>query len=284
LATAPTIRVLALQPALRWLQPMPNLHLLRQVLEKTLAAGPADLVVLPEVFNAVPCDYDPAAGAQARAFLSTLARACRVAVVGGSIDFLHDDGQRRNSCFVVDHQGREIGAYSKRLLFAGEQGRRTAGSAPGVFELAGLRVGVLICADLWEPAHMRELVGRVDLVCVPAKTTVESDGHTEYARRLWWSLALTRAAETGLPVAVSDWAAMRHEAVAAADGTRIRTVHYTSGAASVVDPGRRPRIDQLQMTLARGQEGALAATIDLEAVARYREHRRSVGLLRDNVT
>ncbi len=92
------------------------------------------------------------------------------------------------------------------------------------------------------------------------------------------------AAETGLPVVVSDWAEMRHEAVAAADGTRIRSVHYTSGGASIVDPGKRPRIDELQTTLVRGQEGVLTATIDREAVARYRDHRRSVGLLRDDAS
>lgn len=259
---------------------MPNLHLIRQLCERTLSAAPADLLVLPEVFNAVPSDYDPYAAGQARTFLATLAKACGVAVVGGSIDRLCEDGSRRNTCFVVDAEGREVGAYDKRVLFADEQGTRTPGAGPGVFAVAGVRVGVLICADLWEPAYMRELSGRVDLVCVPAKTTVESDGYTDYARRLWWNLALTRAMENGLPVVVSDWSDMRHEASAAVDGTRIRSVHYTSGGASIVDPGRRPNLTEVQVTLPEGRDGMLNATIDLEAVEKYREHRRSVGLLR----
>jgi predicted amidohydrolase len=276
-----TIRVCTLQPALRWLAPMPNLHLIRLTVERALAASPADLLVLPETFNGMPSEYDADAGGQARTFLSTLAKACQVAVVGGSIDLPREDGSRRNSCFVVDAEGREVGAYDKRVLFANEQGTRTAGTGPGVFELAGIRVGVLICADLWEPVYLHELTGQVDLVCVPAKTTVESSSYTEYARRLWWNLAMTRAMETGLPLVVSDWCELRHEATAATGGTRVRSVHYTSGGSSIVDPGKRPMIDEIQVVLPRGQEGLLSAVIDLEATQRYREHRRTVGLLRD---
>jgi len=273
------IRVCTLQPGLHWLAPMPNLHLIRQTAERALAAAPADLLVLPEVFNAVPSDYDPNLAGQARAFLCTLATACSVAVVGGSIDRLCEHGSRRNTCFVLDSDGREVGAYDKRVLFADEQGTRTPGTGAGIFELAGVRVGVLICADLWDAALMRELVGQADVLCVPAKTTVGSAAYTEYARRLWWNLALTRAMESGIPVVVSDWPEMRHEAVAAADGTRVRSVHYTSGGSSIVDPGKRPRMDELQLVLPRGQEGVLSSTIDLEALAAYRAHRRAVGLL-----
>jgi len=279
LPTARTIRVLAAQPALRWLHPMPNFHLLRQMLEQHVAAAPADLLVLPEVFNGVPCDYDPLAGPLARRFLATLARACRVAIVGGSIDYQDDDGTRRNTCFVVDADGNEVGAYHKRVLFGPEQGGRRAGETAGIFELAGVRVAVLICADLWDPSLARELIDRVDLLCVPAKTTVASESHISYARELWWNLALTRAMETGLPVVVGDWATARHEAHAAIDGVRTHAVHYTSGGSSIVDPGRRPDFDQLQMRLPPKDAGLLAATLDLDAVARFREHRRAVGLL-----
>jgi predicted amidohydrolase len=142
-----------------------------------------------------------------------------------------------------------------------------------------VRVGVLICGDLWEPALARELVDQVDLLCVPAKTTVPTDRYTEYARRLWWNLALTRAMENALPIVVSDWAEARHEAAALADGTKVRSVHHTSGGASINDPGRRPRFNEIQQVLPRGEPGLLAATIDLDAVARFRDYRRSMGLL-----
>lgn len=273
------VRVLAVQPELRWLHPMPNMHLLRQTIEARVQSAPVDVVVLPEVFNAVPSDYDPDAGPMARQFLRTLARACGVAVVGGSIDYAHEDGRRRNTCFVVDADGNELGAYHKRVLFSAEQVERTAGDASGVFEVAGVRVGVLICADLWDADRARELVDRADLLCVAAKTTVPTENHVEYARRLWWNLALIRAMETGLPVVVSDWSEARHESTALADGKKVKSVHFTSGGASIVDPGQRPDIDHLQQTLPAGQAGMLEAIIDLDAVAAFREYRRSVGLL-----
>jgi predicted amidohydrolase len=258
---------------------MPNLHLIRQVVEKHVAAEPADLLVLPEVFNGVHCGDDPAAGPLARQFLSTLARACRLNVIGGSIDYQHKDVCRRNTCFVVDREGREVGRYHKRVLFGPEQADRTAGDEAGVFEIDGLRVAVMICADLWNPLLPRELVDGADLLCVATKTTVPSGAHIDYARRLWWNLALTRAMENGLPLVVSDWAEGRHETIGVAEGTRTRSIHYTSGGASITDPGKRPQFDALQVVLPRGEPGILAATFDLDAAAQFREYRRGVGLL-----
>lgn len=258
---------------------MPNLHLLRQVIEKQVATTPADIILLPEVFNGVHCDMDPNAGPQARQFLSTLAKASNAAIIGGSIDYQHPDGQRRNTCWVVNRQGEEIGVYFKRVLFAAEQADRRPGSQAGIFELEGIRVAVLICGDLWDPAMARELVGRADLLAVPAKTTVPTLAHADYARKLWWNLALTRAMENGLPIVVADWAEGRHESVGLAGGTRTKTVHYTSGGASVTNPGKRPAFDSIQTALPGGRPGLLAATIDLDAVRAYQEYRQSVGLL-----
>ncbi len=276
---AGSVRILALQPALRWLQPLPNMHLIRQTLEAHFIERPADVVVLPEAFNAMPADIDPFAGPPSRKFLRTLAKALSTTVVGGSIDMNVGEGPRRNTCFVVDAEGRECGSYSKRVLFAGEQEHTQAGTSCGIVDVGGLRLGVLICGDLWEPALARELLDKVDILCVPANTTVPSDAYVTYARKLWWNLALTRAMENGLPVVVSDWAAGRHEAVASAHGQKVRAVHYTGGASCIVDPGRRPDFDAMQRTITAGHKGIVEAEIDLEAVAAYRRHRRSVGLL-----
>jgi predicted amidohydrolase len=284
MAESRIVRVAALQPALDWLRPMPNMHMLRRMAEDVVRTHGADVLVLPETFSGLPCDYDEGVAArQARQFLSTLAKACRANVIGGSIDYPHDDGARRNTCFVVDRDGREVGRYDKRVLFARELDARQAGSGAGLFELdAGpvrIRVGVLICADLWDPALARELMGRSDLLCVPAKTTVPSDRHVEYARSLWWNLALTRAMENGLPVAVSDWAERRHESKRLVEGTMIRDVHFTCGGGSLCDPSGRTEMARIQQTIARGAPGVLTAAIDLDAVARFREYRQSVGLL-----
>jgi len=244
-----------------------------------MASTPADLIVLPEVFNGMPSDYDPDAGPQARQFLATLAKACKVNVIGGSIDYQDENGIRRNTCFVVDDKGNEVGAYHKRLLFGREMDTYQAGQNPGIFELAGIRVGVLICGDMWEPTYARELIDRVDLLCVPAKTTVPNELHLKYAREIWWNLTLTRAMENALPVVVSDWPETRHEAIRLLDGTKIRDLHFTSGAASITNPGKRPLFDEIQDTLPQGKSGILTTKIDLDQVSKYRRYRRSVGLL-----
>ncbi len=274
------IRVAALQPPLDWLRPMPNLHLLRQTAERVVREQGTDLLVLPEVFNGQPCDYDGGVAArQARQFLATLARACRVNVVGGSIDYPHEDGTRRNTCFVLDRDGRELGRYDKRILFGREQDTHTGGDGPGVFTCDGVRVGVLICGDLWDPALARELCGRADLLCVPAKTAVPTESHIAYARGLWWNLALTRAMENALAVVVSDWPERRHESKRLVDGALLRDTHFTAGGGSICDPSGRPDLAKIQQTIPRGVAGVLTAAIDLGAVERFREYRQSAGLL-----
>ncbi len=259
---------------------MPNMHVIRQTLERLAGEQPIDVAVLPEAFNGQAVEHDNgAAGEQARQFLRTLAKACGVHIVGGSIEYRHKYGRMYNSCFVVDRDGREVGEYAKRKLFAQEADTRTAGNRAGIFELDGFRVGVLICADLWFPELARELLNEVDVLCVPAKTSVPSDRYIDYARKLWQNLALTRALENALPVVVSDWAESRHQGKHVIEGTTVRQVHYTAGASSIVDPSVRPDPDRIQQMLAAGGAGVIVSAIDLEAVAKFRAYRASVGLL-----
>ena len=72
LADSRIVHVLAVQPELRWLQSMSNMHVLREIVERHVQSVPTDLVVLPEAFNGTPADYDPHAGPMARQFISTL--------------------------------------------------------------------------------------------------------------------------------------------------------------------------------------------------------------------
>lgn len=201
--------VAALQPALRSQQPMPNMLALRQAVQDLPAS--VDAVVLPESWQGLPLEQ--AAGAthasDAVQFLQNLARNRGVWIIGGTIDRISGEGARR-SCLVVDRTGQIAGEYHKRILFGREQECCTPGTSAGVFDIEGVRVGILICADLWHPELARELCGRADLLCVPCKTTVPTDEHVVYARELWHALALSRAFENGIPVVVSDWASGRH--------------------------------------------------------------------------
>ncbi len=203
------LHIAALQPPLRWRQPMPNMITLRKMAEE-LPSG-VDVVVLPEMWTGLIDDPNVTEQAdQAAQFLQTLARGCSVIVVGGSFQRLASSGRLQNVCLVVDRRGEIAGEYVKRALFSHERDTHEAGSENGVFEVEGFRIGVQICADLWWPERTRELIDLVDVLCVPAKTAVPSDNHVVYARALWHALELTRATESGLPIIVSDWAGGRH--------------------------------------------------------------------------
>ncbi len=313
------VHVATLQPALRWQQPMPNMFAMRRMIEE-LPSG-VELVVLPEMWTALPVGSQANVGADsATQFVQTLARAAGVNVIGGSFEARGSDGALQNVTVGVDARGVVVGRYAKQVLFAAERDGRQPGAGSAIFEFDGLRVGVLICADLWHPGLVKAIAD-ADVLCVPARTAVPSDQHVLYARVLWHSLALTRAMEFGLPVVVSDWATGRHAATdvdlsvgsvhapgmsydrgtlgsrrsggQGATGPREATatahtsaapalgpgVHFTGGASSICNPGRRPDIQRIWRTLDRGQAGFLSDVLDLADVQEYREYRRRVGLL-----
>ncbi len=267
-----TITVATLQPHLARHAPAENFEAVRRLLGSRGSQGPLDLIVLPEVFDGTIPELDEQLDAerstsQAQDFLRKLATDTGAHVVGGSIAYRVPGEKIVNACFVVDRSGRIVGEYRKRRLFGPEAVCRQPGDAPGAFDLGDLRVGVLICADLWFPELARELTADIDLLCVPAKTTVEAPDHVEYAQGVWWSMAMTRATENGLPVVVSDWSRGGHD------------IHYTSGVSSITDPSGRPHMQHVQRRLQEGQEGVIVAQVDLDAVEQIRQYRRSVGLL-----
>ena len=61
-------------------------------------------------------------------------------------------------------------------------------------------------------------------------------------------------------------------------------VHFTAGASSICNPGHRPDIHRIQQLLARGEPGTLVEEIDLDQMQKYRDYRRSVGLLPDSTS
>ncbi|MBN1344808.1 MAG: carbon-nitrogen hydrolase family protein [Phycisphaerae bacterium] len=266
------ITIAALQPALSRKDVGRNLETIRTMAEGVAADRSVDLIVLPEAFDGVVPELDRKGGGDVeerniREFIGDLARTTGARVVGGSVVCSTEAGGLANTCFVADRSGRIVGQYSKRKLFAAEATRRTPGQGPGIFDLGGLRVGVLICADLWHPELAREYRHEVDVLCVPAKSICPSSEHLGYARLMWWSLAVTRASENVLPLVVSDWCG-------GCDGKQ-----WTAGVTSVNDPSGRPDVERVHRRLAEGQAGVLIVQIDLDAVAEIREYRQAVGLL-----
>lgn len=152
-----------------------NLVLAVAALEEAAAAG-AKVVVLPELMTSGyvldrtllwPLAESVAEGGQALTVLSDAAARLNVTIVAG---FPERDGDRLfNAAAVFGPDGELVGTYRKLHLFAGEADVFDPGDRGlPVFEVDGLRIGVLICFDLRFPEALRILsVQRADLVTVP---------------------------------------------------------------------------------------------------------------------
>jgi predicted amidohydrolase/alkylhydroperoxidase/carboxymuconolactone decarboxylase family protein YurZ len=143
---------------------------------EALAGEGAELVVLPElVASGYVVDEDgllevaetaagdgPVLGAWRRA-----AAELEIAVIGG---FAERDGERLfNSVAVIDAGGELLGCYRKLHLFGAEKQRFAPGdSGLPIFEVGGVRVGVLVCYDLRFPESARLLALQgAELIAVP---------------------------------------------------------------------------------------------------------------------
>jgi len=116
------------------------------------AAG-ARLVVFPELsltgyeLGAAPVEPDDAR-------LAPLTEACAatgaIALAGAPVD---EHGRRSIAVLRVDGDGAAV-AYRKAHLGGDEPARFAPGDGPAVLELDGRRVGVGICRDTGQPAHV----------------------------------------------------------------------------------------------------------------------------------
>jgi NAD+ synthase/NAD+ synthase (glutamine-hydrolysing) len=176
----------------------------RQILEaaERAHAARARIVVTPELSI---CGYPPEDLVLRLSFLNACraeldrlaARLPPLAVVVGLP--LVEDGVRYNAAAVIDDR-RIIAVHRKQLLpnytVFDEERYFEPGHAATVVTLDGMRIGILICEDVWEtePARMAKAAG-AGLIVVPNG----SPYHTgqQDARR---SAVVARARETRLPI------------------------------------------------------------------------------------
>ena len=265
-----TISICTIQPATVWQEPERTLTRIDQQLAQVCQWHAPDLVLLPEHFHSAT-DEEGATGQwdAARRFAVDMARRYRINLVAGSVErWDAGAGARVNTALVLDRDGCELGSYQKRQLFGYEIERQVVpGRSPLVAEVEGVRCGVLICADLWFPELVREIAAEIDLLCVPAQTTIRPESEPAYARMLWHTMAMTRAQENVVAVAVSD-----HAATAEAP-------FRCGGVASITDPSAQPDMAAIQQVIDDGGPGYVVAEVDLERLARFRAYRRASGLL-----
>jgi len=264
------LTVCTLQPAVYWQQPPRTLAALAELMSAAVSAAAPDWVVWPEHFDAaIAPDGVQAHWQTVQEFAAAQARQHNVNLVAGSMErWDADRASRVNTAMVYNRRGEALGRYDKQRLFGFELRRGVQpGHAALRLEVEGTRLGVLICSDFWYPELVRPLALWCDLLCVPAQTTIRPESEPVYARALWHSLALTRAQESVVAVAVSDQSAFSE------------APFRCGGAASLTDPAAGLSGAALQQVQADGQAAALTLTFDLAQLAEFRAYRRANGLL-----
>ncbi|MEV0621026.1 carbon-nitrogen hydrolase family protein [Nonomuraea sp. NPDC050404] len=183
------MKILLVQPP-HW---SPDGHANFDAIEKLIGSTTGDVMLLPELAGS----HLPRPDYLAR--VRDLAKGCGLAVVGGS----HYDGQVNRGA-VFDRRGELLLEYDKVHPYDMElrSGVRPGSPSAG-FELAGRRLHVLLCADLWYSASLAAHDG-FDAVLVPAMSVTRWDGPAP-ARQLWQHMSVARAYEFMTYVAVSDW-------------------------------------------------------------------------------
>lgn len=191
-----------------------QLTALRAALSAASAAG-SDLLICPELYTTgyglgAPLSAEPRGGRSYTA-AAAMAAAANVALV---YTYTEDggDGRLYDAAAVFSRGGAPLADYRKVNLAAGEDLFLTPGSgAPPVVELldgAGVpvRVGVLICFDIYLPEPARQLaLQRVDVIAVPT-----ANGYPPGVYNSLTQLVVpTRALENNAFVVYTNWYQVR---------------------------------------------------------------------------
>ena len=248
--------------------PSVNLGRARAAAAEAAAAG-SQLAVFPEGMQArFGTDLSAAAETTDGPFCQGLAEAARdqsVAILAGVFE-PGPGGRVYNTAVAFDAAGHLAGAYRKIHLFDAlgqrESEQVAAGDEPLVAELAGLRVGLLLCYDIRFPELARALVTRgADLIVVPAGWAAGL-----FKEEHWVTLVRARAIENTVWVAAVDQVPDPAEpATRAATGV---------GRSMLVDPMGTVRLDLGSRPGIAVGEVDTKLTAEIRTVLPCLEHRR----------
>ncbi len=171
----------------------------------------ARLIVLPEYSNYFVSPFDDSLAVNAETLdgafasaLQTLAAAHGVTVVAGLIESA-DDGRVHNTVVAVSDAG-VLAVYRKQHLFDAFGQKESDWIAPGelggaaVFEVGGIRFGLMTCYDLRFPEVARTLADAgVDAIVVPAEWV-----RGPLKEHHWNTLLTARAIENTVYVIAAD--------------------------------------------------------------------------------
>ncbi|GAA0332344.1 carbon-nitrogen family hydrolase [Oceanobacillus sp. FSL W7-1293] len=213
-----------------------------------------DIVVLPEMWTTAYtldqldqiADLD---GEPTRSFLKELAKTYQVHIIGGS--FANKaEGAIYNTALVINNEGEEVYTYDKIHLvpMLNEPAYLAGGRKQArVFELDGIKMGLIICYDLRFPELARELALKgAEVIYIVAEWPSARKDH-------WKALQLARAIENQCYIISSN-------RIGAYDGVEF------CGTSLIVDPW-----GTIVQEGSEEQEETLIETIAASNVDRIRE-------------
>lgn len=248
-----------------------NAGVIQRFLERNLTET-VDLLVLPEYAFGFPEDRDlPGHEKRVKSLSRTLSTEfCTTLVAGTSLQ--SNRGKLRNRSVVWGDGGERLGHCDKRRPLRDEPGDTAwmgtvqSGRRKCVIERSGWKLGVTVCADLWDGEWVQALVrDGVDVLAVPTKTGVDGPRFTGYGRRMWLTMATARAKEHVIALATADQTQ-----------GRVRPGLYACGASGIIDPMTReltPGQPDIPSTPEAAAESVLVRTVDLGQIRAYREER-----------
>jgi predicted amidohydrolase len=124
-----------------------NLRNARRAFDQA-ARDRARWLLFPEMFlSGYHGKFDQESVATGMAEVAGLCREHRVASLVGT--GWKEEGKTFNQVRILDAAGKLAGVYAKKCLCYGEDQWTSPGTTPLVFEVHGVKFGVLICNDLW---------------------------------------------------------------------------------------------------------------------------------------
>jgi len=133
-----------------------------------------------------------------------------------------------------------------------------------------VRLGGVICADLWYPNLFDRKKRPLDVILVPIQAVVPSRDLIDYGRFLWQSLTVTRSKEQVAVVVSADLAPTKLYS---------DTDWYTSGASYIIDPTFRfTNQNEFHQGIknCKKKSDFCYMKISLEKIHEYKEYRRKM--------
>lgn len=123
-------------------------------------------------------------------------------IVLGTLEFTLN-GKYTNNAIIL-HDGHLWYVPKTKVLKTENNQGMVSGENPGVIDLPHFKLGVVVCADLWEETLMRKIVRQGADIIVAPSWTATLKGNRKNARKEFRALIRTRCLEWQLPIVVAD--------------------------------------------------------------------------------